>query len=289
MKHVRLIIDFSIITRENYNQYQIQGDENLEEQFKPFGMWRHMVLQSLLDLKNSVKPDEIILACDHESWRKDVFPFYKSNRKYDGLEEYFFHVNNFLIELEENFPFKILRLKGLESDDIITIFVLHKNNEINVIGSNDSDLYQLMLYPNTIYYNLKQKRLFELSKEEIKENVLLKLLKGDPGDGIPNIYTNELVKGIRQKSITQSIIEEFKIHQDRFLGSDNKIKERFERNKKLILLTKNNIPLDLQNEMLNIYKNYIIKSDRKKLYNYLDEWKMERMKERIMEFDNLWG
>lgn len=289
MKKVRLLLDFSVIMRKNYDQYTKMEQDKMDEQFKPFALWRHMIFQAVLELKQAINPDEIIIACDSRSWRKDVYPKYKSNRDYSGLNEYFMHSDNLLEEIKKYFPFKLIKEKGLEGDDIIALFVLQKSNDwINVIGSIDSDLQQLLLYPNTIYFNINEKRTHDLSLEEIKDKLLLKLLKGDAGDGIPNIFTEELVKGTRSKSVTKGFIDDCKENLERVLTHDEELKRRFKRNRQLIFLSKDYIPLDLQEKMWNSYNNYKFGGGQKELFGYMNDWCMQYLKERIEEFKNLW-
>jgi hypothetical protein len=291
-KGVRLLIDFSIILRKNYNQYQnnFEYAELESNDFKEFALFRHMVIQSLLELKNNINPDEVIIACDNKSWRKQYYPKYKANRDYSGLTKYFNEFNKLIEELTQYFPFKVINIQGLEGDDIIALFILHndKYNYINVVTSKDSDLKQLLLYPNTIYYHIDDKKSLELSESEIKEQLLIKLLKGDKTDNVPNVYTDEIIKGTRQKSVTKGFIEDCKEDIKKVMMYDKAISERYERNKKLIFLSKNNIPVDLQNKMLEFYDSYKFPGNKEQLLCYMNEWKMEFLKERINEFDSLW-
>jgi 5'-3' exonuclease len=290
-KKVRLLIDFSIILRKNFDQYE-KGFEYAEmesDQFKEYALWRHMVIQGLFELYNNIHPDEIILACDSKSWRKEYYPKYKANRTYAGMNQYFNESNKLIDELKNSFPFKLLKIDGLEGDDIIALFCINKPNDINVVGSIDSDLHQLLLYPNVIYYNINDKKSLELSREAIKEKLLMKLLKGDPGDNVPNIYTEKIVKGTRQKSVIKSLIEECSKDIIKVMQYDEAMKARYERNKKLIFLSNVNIPLDLQKKMWDYYEGYEIEGTKEKLMNYFDEWKMELLKERINEINSLWN
>ena len=48
------------------------------------GLFRHMVINSLRSYKQKFKEEygEIVIACDDRNyWRKQVFPYYKANRK----------------------------------------------------------------------------------------------------------------------------------------------------------------------------------------------------------------
>ena len=290
-RRVRLLIDFSILLHKNFDQYEktFEYSEMESEQFKKYALWRHMVLQGLFELCNNIHPDEIILACDSKSWRKTYYPKYKANRNYSGMNQYFNESNKFIDELKNAFPFKLLKIDDLEGDDIIALFCINKPNDINIIGSIDSDLHQLLLYPNVIYYNINDKKSLTLSVNDIKKKLLTKLLKGDPGDNIPNIYTEEIVKGTRQKSITKSLIDECSNDIAKVMQYDPEMKKRYERNKKLIFLSNTNIPLDLQNKLWDYYNGYQIEATKERMINYMNEWKMEVLKERADEIDLLWG
>jgi hypothetical protein len=284
MKKYRMLIDFSYFLRRCFDTYSKMVIEN--EETEPFSFWKHLVLIKILEYKSILNFSEVILACDKSSWRKKYFSSYKANRSYDGLEDYFEQSNLFIGEIKKYFPdnWKLIQAAGAEGDDVIASLILNKpkDSHIDVIYSSDKDLKQLLLYPDVIYFNMeKEKTELIEDMDQFKENNLIHILRGDQGDNIPNIFTDKKKKGTRSKSVTKDFIEECKNNLVNILNTDTDIKRRFERNKKLILLTKNNIPEEIQLEIDNQYINY--KSENR-LEEYFDLMDMKVLKGRIKEF-----
>ena len=75
-----IIVDFNQVMISNL-MMQLGNHTNipLEE-----GLFRHMVVNSLRSYKQKFQQEfgEIVIACDDRNyWRKQVFPYYKANRK----------------------------------------------------------------------------------------------------------------------------------------------------------------------------------------------------------------
>lgn len=75
-----IIVDLNQVMISNFmaqvgNHTNITIDENL---------FRHMVLNSIRSYNTKFKAEygEMVIACDAgNNWRRDVFPYYKANRK----------------------------------------------------------------------------------------------------------------------------------------------------------------------------------------------------------------
>ena len=73
-----IFVDFNQVCISNIMQ-DIKTNSDIEE-----NLVRHMILSSLLMYKQKFGREygELVICCDSpKSWRKDVFPFYKANRK----------------------------------------------------------------------------------------------------------------------------------------------------------------------------------------------------------------
>ena len=73
-----ILVDFNQVCISNIMQ-DIKSNSDIEED-----LVRHMILSSLLMYKQkfSQQYGELTICCDSpKSWRKEVFPFYKANRK----------------------------------------------------------------------------------------------------------------------------------------------------------------------------------------------------------------
>ena len=128
---------------------------------------RHLVLNSIRSYRSKFCNEfgEVILCYDDKHyWRRDLFPYYKSNRKKDRTEssldwnELFETLNLIRDELKETFPYKVLQVDGAEADDIIATLVsvvskTPKLFEKILILSGDKDFIQLQSYDNVQQYS----------------------------------------------------------------------------------------------------------------------------------------
>jgi len=270
---------------------QISGQKSikLEED-----LIRHMILNILKNHIRNFKTDygEIVLCCDNRKyWRKDFFPFYKASRKKNREKSnldwhmIFDMLAKFKDELKENFPYKVIDVEGAEADDIIgTLVPRHIAHENIVIISSDGDFLQLQRY-NTGKYNVKQynpaQKKFIKSEEPIIE-LKQKIIQGDKGDGIPNIFSPSdcFVRELRQKPITKGSLS--KLLSEDIVNTDNEyVKSGFLRNQTLIDLTF--IPQEIKEGIINKYEE-TKPASRNKLFNYFVEKKLINLMDNIGEF-----
>jgi 5'-3' exonuclease len=270
---------------------QISGQKNikLEED-----LIRHMILNILKNHIKNFKTDygEIVLCCDNRKyWRKDFFPFYKASRKKNREKSnldwhmIFDMLAKFKDELKENFPYKVIDVDGAEADDIIgTLVPRHIAHENIVIISSDGDFLQLQRY-NTGKYNVKQynpaQKKFIKSEEPIIE-LKQKIIQGDKGDGIPNIFSPSdcFVRELRQKPITKGSLSKL-LSEDIVNTGNEYVKSGFLRNQTLIDLTF--IPQEIKEGIINKYEE-TKPASRNKLFNYFVEKKLINLMDNIGEF-----
>jgi len=69
---------------------------------------------------------EMVLCYDDKNyWRREIFPFYKKNRKQERAESpidwesVFSVLNKIRDEIRMNLPYKVVQVQGAEADDII--------------------------------------------------------------------------------------------------------------------------------------------------------------------------
>ena len=270
---------------------QISGQKNikLEED-----LIRHMILNILKNHIKNFKTDygEIVLCCDNRKyWRKDFFPFYKASRKKNREKSnldwhlIFDMLSKFKNELKENFPYKVIDVEGAEADDIIgTLVPRHIAHENIVIISSDGDFLQLQKY-NTGKYTVKQynpaQKKFIKSEEPIIE-LKQKIIQGDKGDGIPNIFSPSdcFVRELRQKPITKGSLSKL-LSEDIVNTGNEYVKSGFLRNQTLIDLSF--IPKEIKEEIINNYEE-TKPAPRNKLFNYFVEKKLMNLMDNIGEF-----
>lgn len=254
------------------------------------GLVRHMILNILrMHIRNFRKDyGDVVLCCDNRKyWRKEFFPFYKAGRKKTREKSdldwhlIFDMLAKFKLELKENFPYRVVDVEGAEADDIIgTLVPMYAPHEKILILSSDGDFLQLQTYGSNVkQYNPAQKKFVksENPKEELKE----KIIRGDKGDGIPNMFSPSdcFVRDLRQKPITKGVLDKYlKEDINNYSETD---KANYTRNATLIDLTM--IPKDIKEKIINTY-NETKPASRQKLLNYFIEKKLKNLMDVIEEF-----
>ena len=160
---------------------------------------------------------QIVLCYDDKSyWRRQVFPYYKMNRKQErenskyDWDTVFSVLNKIRDELRSNFPFYVLQVDGAEADDIIASLVKRNSRsqtpEPILILSADKDFIQLHKYPLVRQYDPIRNRWIEDIDpvKYLQEHII----RGDRSDGIPNILTcdDAIVAGKPQKKMSKEKI-----------------------------------------------------------------------------------
>ena len=258
---------------------------------------RHMILNSIRMYRSRYVDEygEIVLACDGpNNWRRSAFPQYKANRK-KGRDESTFDWNEaFRIlhlvreEIKENFPYKVIHIDQCEADDIIgTLVDLKSDVPINpepiMIVSSDRDFVQLQRFPNVKQYSPI------LKKEVVESNPRLFLqthiIKGDKGDGVPNILSedNVFVEGFRQTPMSKkkidNIIEDLDDGELLYAASWYR---NYCRNKKLIDLTET--PNDLKRQIINSFEEQDPGPNKGNVFPYLVSKNCNELIKSVQEF-----
>jgi hypothetical protein len=269
-------------------QIASQKNVKLEE-----GLVRHMVLNVIRTHTNKFREyGEIVLCCDNRNyWRKSVFPFYKAGRKKarekSDLDWHliFDILAKLKSELKENFPYKVIDVEGAEADDIIgTLVPRHIMHENILILSSDGDFLQLQAYNSRSEFNVKQYNpalkkfvISENPQKDLKE----KIIKGDKGDGIPNILSPSdcFVLDKRQTPITKGKLDKFL--SEHYSNYESIANTGFTRNQLLIDLSL--IPGDIKEKIINTYEE-TKPAPRSKLLNYFIENRLKNLMDVIEEF-----
>lgn len=252
------------------------------------GMVRHMVLNSLRSYKQKFGTEygEMVIACDNTNyWRKQIFPYYKANRKKSqeaselDWKSIFEILGKIRSELKEYFPYRVIDIESAEADDIIATLVQHFSdfNPVDIlILSGDKDFIQLHTHENVKQYDPVRKKW--IKHEDPKQYLFEHVLKGDSGDGIPNILSSDncFVVGERQKPLTQKKIDA--MIKD---GIDGKLQRNYERNKQLIDLSF--VPSEIATKVLESYEVQEVRP-RDKMFNYFIANKLKHLMEHIGEF-----
>jgi 5'-3' exonuclease len=251
---------------------------------------RHMTLNSIRMYKNKFKSyGDVVLVFDSSNyWRKEIFPQYKAARKLkqnknaEDWSRIWDSINTIRIELEEQFPYKTMRVERAEADDIIAHLAkkYHQTEKIMIISS-DKDYQQLQRYPNISQYSTKTKT--KLICKKPQEFLIEHIIRGDSSDGIPNILSDDdaiINKEKRQKRLTKKILDS--INEDLAFGELPKgHEEKWKRNQELVDFEK--IPDWIINSIEEKW-NESIKGKRSNLFNYFIEHRLKNLMEHISEF-----
>jgi len=250
---------------------------------------RHLVLNSYRMFKNefSHKYGELVICNDSGNyWRKQIFPFYKQNRKTQQLRSGidWSSVTNSLSlirnEIIDVFPYKNIKLDTAEADDIIaSLTKQYHNTEKILIVSNDKDFQQLQVYPEVKQYSTIQKGYIVCDNP----GLFLKnhILSGDPGDGIPNILSVDsciVDKDKRQTRLTKKIRMDILSNLETIETS--KYSTNWKRNKTLIDFS--SIPQDIEDEVIRLYEQKT--ESRGSILDYMIEHKLNNLIGSISEF-----
>ena len=255
------------------------------------GLIRHMSINTIRSNVKQFKSKypNVILCCDNKKyWRKELFPFYKSQRKVDreasgyDWNMIFDALNQLRDELKQNFPYKVLDVAGAEADDVIAVLTARLAPHGNVlILSSDKDFAQLQKYPNVTQYSPILKRFVKIDdpKTYIREHIL----KGDRGDGIPNFLSADdtFAKGERQKVLNSKKLNEW-VHQDvsEFCTTDTMLRN-YKRNQMLVDF--DYIPTDIQEKIVTAFEE-TKPASKQKMLNYFMEKGLKVMIESINDF-----
>lgn len=264
---------------------------------------RHMVVNTIRSHKQKFGREygEVVIACDSRKyWRKEVFPYYKANRK-KAREDSGFNwplifdsINLIKEELRTFFPYRVVEVEGAEADDIIATLVYWSlNNDLNdssmfvpepkplLIISGDHDFNQLQKYKHVKQYSPVQKKF--VTPDTTPENYVIEhIIKGDKGDGVPNVLSADdcIVKGERQKKIMSTKLEQW-IKDPSSMPTDETFRRNYDRNRILVDLAL--IPHDIQDKIINTFTEAPLKG-KSQLLDYFIRNKMKQMIEHIEEF-----
>lgn len=193
-------------------------------------------------------------------WRREVFPNYKIQRA-KGREESafpfqeYFAMSDKLIQSVEYMGWIVVRIKGVEADDVCAAAANYISKELLIISS-DHDITQVYgIHPDKkfVQYSMKTRSVVDHNKYSIAEHIL----KGDRGDGVP-AYTQpdddlviEKPKGARRPPIKRQTIELYeKMGHDQFGRVHCSATERnhLDRNRQLVSFTE--IPAEVMTSIM---------------------------------------
>lgn len=304
---MQAVIDFSNMFKIHYHsQYRDVMKSGFGLDVLENGV-RNSIYDKIMSLIKDYNLDNnIVYALDCGSWRKDFFPFYKFKRAEEAAKEpkegdvNIVEMNRFMDELikeiKEYFPGKVIKIPKCEGDDIVgTIALNHKQGDENlIIFSRDHDFLQCIsegvflhdfkkivdeycIYEFTVKGE-KNKFMLPVTPDNKNKFLVVQILQGDSGDGIPNVISDDdsFANPVKKQATfgIQKIVKTYfsegmeSINAEQLKLIHNNYTENFKRNQKLVDLSCT--PKDLKTKILAEYKD---KNSYNTLsYELIKEW-----------------
>lgn len=265
---------------------------------------KHMILNNIRSNRQKFYREygELVIACDSRHyWRKEIFPHYKASRKKNRKEsiynwdQIYTAIDEMKADLASYFPYAFIEVHGAEADDVISTLVrwtldndlvdngLESGPQPVMVLSGDHDFVQLQKYPHVQQYSPIQKTFV---KADISPDMMLRehILRGDTGDGIPNVFSAEdtlVTDGKRQKSIFEKDMVGWRTKSiDAWEGTPQW--DRVQKNRQLIDLSYT--PEDIQDQIVAKYLEDRAGRNRSQLLNYFMKHKMPLLLECAGDF-----
>ncbi len=236
----------------------------------------HLTLASTNQIVRKFQIDHVAFLLEGKSWRKSYYAPYKRNRVVDTMSQteaeveentmFWQTYDTFTTWLKEKTNTSVLRDPNAEADDLIARFIhLHPDDEHFIISS-DTDFLQLIA-PNVKQYNgitnelitlegyLKDNGKLVLNKEkkpkllEDPQYILFrKCMRGDSTDNVFSAFPGVREKGSKNKvGLIEAYADRTKQgyawnnmqlqHWQDHNGVEHRVRDDYERNRKLIDLT----------------------------------------------------
>ena len=202
-------------------------------------------------------------------------------------------------DLRTHFPYKVISVDRAEADDIIAVLTewvqsielvqegLMEEAQKVLILSSDKDFKQLQLAPfstgNVRQWAPMQKKFITASKQEITDFTIEHIVKGDAGDGVPNILSKDdvFVAGVRQKPVSAKRLAEF---YEKGIDACRTDEERRNWHRNFTLVSFANIPQDVKDEIVQCYINSKPRNDKMGIMNYLIEHRCRLLLDELEDF-----
>lgn len=259
MSITHALVDFNALCFATFYGAILHDDQLIDEEEK-LTYFKYLIINKLADFQHKLDSNELIICLDSNSWRKDVFKFYKAKRAIARAEkpletELLFKCINNIADLVKLLNYKVIKVNGAEADDIIAVLCNKFKNDNVIIVSTDKDFQQLTA-SNIKLWNY---RTDEVLNCQDKDRFSIELvLHGDVTDGIPNVLSDDdtfINSEKRQKSLSKKKINEILTEGiDNYSRKDTVFARNYDRNKKLIILNEETIPTKIYEDILNDYE-----------------------------------
>jgi len=279
-----VLIDFNNLAIRHFLTKDVAGFTSNPD----LSLWRYTTFNSIYTmLMKFKKVKEVVVAIDDRvSWRKLYFKRYKESRKKKrdtstiNWPLLYAELNDLATQIFHDIPFKVLKVRNAEADDIIGIICLDGKDKYIVV-SNDEDYLQLYSNKTRIYNPSKQAFVVCNNTERFLNE---KCLIGQPKDDIFNIKTPlDWPVGKRKPGFgIKSAEKVLEAGLDEWLEQNN-LKKRFHINRNLIDFKR--IPEVVKNRVLKRYHEYTY-PDPKNIYHFFKRNRFRGFLEEINQVEN---
>ena len=250
---------------------------------------RHTVLNTIRQYRRQFRDYDthgFVVCCDSaKNWRKESFPEYKANRRKKRADDttdwtsLYAFLDEMIKDLREHFPYKVMRVDKAEADDIIAVLNEHVATNPTLIISSDKDFLQLHKYQGVVQWSPLTKQYITGDPDE---SLYEKLIRGDAGDGVPNILSSDdvlITEGKRQKPVTKKKLEAWRGKKPEEFCTEDMLRNYY-RNKAMVDLSQT--PESIRINIINQFKEQVPRQNG--LMNYFVEKRLKDLMEHIEDF-----
>lgn len=296
-----ILVDYSQVALASILTFQreLKGTESEVK-----NLIRHVTLSTIKSYKKKYGKEygELVICCDgRKYWRKEFFEQYKGSRKKNrdasdlDWKLIFDTLSEMRDDIAKHFPYRVIHVERAEADDVIAVMTkwLQDNQLVQeglveetqkvLILSSDKDFKQLQLYPTVKQWSPMQKKYITATKQEIRDFMIEHIVKGDTGDGVPNILSKDdvFMVGERQKPMSAKRLAEFI---DKGFDACKNDDERRNWHRNATLVDFEFIPQDVQKSIVDTYLSNKPNGDKMSIMNYLMEHRCRLLLDEIEDF-----
>jgi len=305
-KDVVLLFDFNNLAIRGFF-----GVKEITENPKDiqWGLWMYNVFNSIYQCLWKFKNvDEVVLAIDDSnSWRKAAYSRYKESRKdkkkNDKIDwqELYMMMNKLANEFKHHMPFKTLKVKSAEADDVIGVLAREIKNPC-VIIARDEDYFQCFAKKKNLrVYDPISQILYapdDINNGDIKDFLMKLVFCGQRKDDIPNIITpddwglTEGTQGKRKPGFGEAAFNKIKDdlkgfinkeHVNKFYGKVD-LQSNLKRNRMLMDFDK--IPNTIVDRIFQAYNNSHNLPPMENVYLFFEKYNMKTFMDDITKIEN---
>ena len=262
--------------------------ETKEVEHIDWAYWKLVMFSNIYSSLFKVPVHTLVLAADSKnSWRYQAWPRYKEDRKKKNAkdkskfpwDDYYREYDQFIADMKECFPVKMIQIDTCEADDIIGIIA--GKASVAEIVSTDKDFLQLSREGIKIYNPMKKQHV-----SHPNPNMFLaeQIMCGQAKDSIFNIKTPlDHPEGKRKPGFGPKAFEKVLEHGIGDWLKENNLVDRYKFNKTLMDFAE--IPQDIQDTIMSEYNDYKY-PDPSKMWEFIEKQGWPELVENFTQMEN---